>query len=285
MHVPLGNMTAVSTSVAPFSTTIARSHGYVMCAPTHFGVTYRINPWMDPTGRVDRDRAVRQWTSFRDALTAQGRVTVVDPAPGFPDMVFAANAGVVAGDGVLLARFRHPERAGETPAYAEGFRRLGFTVSQSTYVNEGEGDYLRAGGVILGGSGFRTDPRAHDEVAEFTGVPVVALELVDERFYHLDTALTVLREDLVAYWPGAFACGSRGVLRELFPDAVLAAEADATAWGLNACSDGTRVVMPSQARRLAAMFSERGLVPVPIDVSELQKAGGSVKCCTLELPC
>jgi len=256
-----------------------------MCPPTHFGVTYRINPWMDPGGRVDRARAVRQWTHLRDTLAVARPITVVDPAAGLPDMVFAANAGVVAGPAVLLSRFRHPQRAGEVEVYGEAFRRLGFAVHHAQHVHEGEGDYLRAGPVMLGGSGFRTDPGAHREVAAFTGLPVVPLELIDERFYHLDTALAVLAEDLVAYWPGAFSVRSRGLLGELFPDAVVAAEEDAVAWGLNACSDGHRVVMPAQAVRLAAMFSERGLVPMPVDVSELQKAGGAVKCCVLELPC
>ena len=139
--------------------------------------------------------------------------------------------------------------------------------------------------VVLGGSGFRTEPGAHDEVADFPGLPVVGLELIDPRFYHLDTALAVLGGGLVAYWPGAFSMRSRGVLEELFPDAVAATEEDAVAWGLNSASDGHRVLMPAQAVRLAAMFAERGLVPVPVDVSEIQKAGGSVKCCTLELPC
>jgi len=50
-------------------------------------------------------------------------------------------------------------------------------------VNEGEGDLLvlgsRAGAVVLAGTGFRTDPRAHAEAAAALGRPVVSLELVD----------------------------------------------------------------------------------------------------------
>jgi N-dimethylarginine dimethylaminohydrolase len=257
-----------------------------MCPPTHFGVTYRINPWMDPSVPVQRNRAMQQWTHLRNLYVAAGHtVATIEAAPGLPDMVFAANAGIVAGDAVLLARFRHAERSGETEAYADAVRRLGLRPVIGTYVNEGQGDYLRVGSVMLGASGFRTDPRAHAEVAEFAGVPVVALELVDDRFYHLDTALAVLDDDLVAYWPGAFSRGSRHTLEELFPDAVIADEQDAAGWGLNASSDGHRVVMAREATRLAAMFSERGFAPTLVDVSELQKAGGSVKCCTLELPC
>jgi N-dimethylarginine dimethylaminohydrolase len=258
-----------------------------MCQPTYFGVEYRINPWMDPSRPVDGARAVAEWRTIEAAYRDAGQTVVtVDPVPGLPDMVFAANAGLVSADRVLLTRFRYPERSGEEAAYAAALRAVGFSdVTQASFVNEGEGDYLRAGGVVLGGSGFRSDPRSHDEVAAFLDAPVVALELVDERFYHLDTALAVLGDDLVAYWPGAFSRRSVGVLEDMFPDAVIASEADAVAFGLNAWSDGRTVVLADGALGLVAALRDRGLETVTVDTSELQKAGGSVKCCTLELPC
>ena len=258
----------------------------LMCPPTFFGVEYRINPWMDPTRPVDRRRAEREWQRVVEVYRAAGHeVVTVDAAPGLPDMVFSANAGIVSGDRVLRTRFRHHERAGEEAAYDAAFRALGFRdVVPATYVNEGEGDYLRAR-VVLGGSGFRTDPRSHDEVAEFLGVPVVALELVDERFYHLDTALAVLTDDLVAYWPGAFSRQSVRVIEDTFAGAIVATEADAVAFGLNAWSDGRTVVIADGALGLIAALRDRGFEPAPVDTSELQRAGGSVKCCTLELPC
>jgi N-dimethylarginine dimethylaminohydrolase len=64
---------------------------------------------------------------------------------------------------------------------------------------------------------------------------------------------------------------------------VLVDEHDALAFGCNAMSDGTKVFLPGGADRLAIELERRGFTPVPIDLSELRKAGGSVKCCTLEL--
>jgi N-dimethylarginine dimethylaminohydrolase len=112
---------------------------------------------------------------------------------------------------------------------------------------------------------------------------VISLELIDPRFYHLDTALAVLDDANVAYYPEAFSAGSRAVLRRLFPDAVLATEADAVVLGLNAVSDGFHVVLPSAAVALAAELRARGYAPIGVDLSELLKAGGSVKCCTMEI--
>ncbi|MFI5042329.1 MAG: dimethylargininase [Acidimicrobiales bacterium] len=265
----------------------APARRYLMCPPDHFDVVYSINPWMRPARPTDRARALLQWRRIEDAYLCAGHdVNTVDPVEGLPDMVFTANAAIVIGGRVLAARFRHPERSGEEAAYLAWFGRLGFAeVVRATYANEGEGDYLAMGSMILGGSGFRTDPRSHAEVSEFFDREVVPLELIDDRFYHLDTALAVLDDRTVAYWPGAFSTHSQGVIAERFPDAVLASEEDATAFGLNACSDGDNVVMSAGAPGLADRLRERGFSPVLVDTSELQKSGGSAKCCTLELRC
>ncbi|TQN43587.1 N-dimethylarginine dimethylaminohydrolase [Blastococcus colisei] len=264
---------------------VATPRRYLMCAPQHFEVSYAINPWMDVTRGADRDLALRQWETLRRTYLDLGhQVELIEPVPGLPDMVFAANGGLVIEGHALGARFTHAERRAEGPAY---LRRLGSldlkTVSEPVHVNEGEGDFLVVGELVLAGTGFRTDPGAHTEVQELFGIPVVSLQLVDPRFYHLDTALAVLDDRNVAYYPDAFSPGSRAVLQRLFPDAVLASEADATVLGLNAVSDGRHVVLPSAAAGLAAQLRERGYEPVGVDLGELLKAGGSVKCCTLEV--
>ena len=85
------------------------------------------------------------------------------------------------------------------------------------------------------------------------------------------------------YYPGAFSTGSREVLSRLYPDAIIATEADAACLGLNGVSDGRNVVLPIEATGLADQLGIRGYEPVMLDISELRKAGGGPKCCTLEL--
>lgn len=257
----------------------------LMCRPTYFDVTYSINPWMDPDRPTSTENGLAQWKGLFETFVGLGHdVRLIEPEPGLPDMVFTANGAIVLDGKVLVARFRHPQRTEESAAFLEWFGRGPWSsVRQAEYVNEGEGDFLCAGGVILGGSGFRSDPRAHDEVGEFFGRPVVGLTLVDPRFYHLDTALSVLGENEIMYYPGAFSRQSRAVLAERFPDAVLAEEEDAVVFGLNALSDGRNVVLPAKATGLAARLRERGYHPVGHDLTELLKAGGSIKCCTLLL--
>jgi arginine dihydrolase len=263
---------------------LARPRHYLMCRPEHFEVRYAINPWMRPDEPVDRERALDQWETLRQTYLDLGhRVDLIDPVAGLPDMVYAANGATVVDGTVLGARFRHPERQAEAAAYRAWFAAADYLVVDPEFVNEGEGDLLVAGDVVLAGHGFRTDPRAHAEAAAVLGREVVPLELIDPCYYHLDTAVAVLDDANIAWLPSAFAPASQDVLAARFPDAVVAGPADAAVLGLNAVSDGLHVVLPAQAIGLAAALAERGYTPVPVDLSELLKGGGGPKCCTLEV--
>jgi N-dimethylarginine dimethylaminohydrolase len=265
-------------------TPTATRRRYLMCRPTYFDVVYAINPWMRPDSPTDTDLAVEQWETLRGCYERLGHeVELIEPDPELPDMVFAANGGLVVDDRAMGPKFRNEQRAGEEARYLKWLQEHTEEAVAPTFVNEGEGDFLVVGRRILGGTGFRSDPSSMQEVQEYFGLPVVQLRLVDPRFYHLDTALTVLDEDTVAYLPTAFSLGSREVLESMFPHAILATERDAEWLGLNAVSDGRNVVLPEQATGLIDALAARGYRPWPVNLSELLKSGGGPKCCTLEL--
>jgi len=263
----------------------ATRRGYLMCPPEHFAVSYAINPWMDPDEPTDAAKAMRQWDELRQVYLELGHdVRTIEPVAGLPDMVFAANGGTVIDGTVLGARFLYPQRAREADAYLDWFRDSGYPdVRIPDHVNEGEGDLLFTGQVVLAGYGFRSDAAAAAELGQVFGRPVVSLRLVDPRFYHLDTALCVLDSDTAMYYPAAFDDAGRAAIADQFAELIEAKDEDAEVLGLNAVSDGRHVVLPVQARGLAAQLSQRGFAPVGVDLSELLKGGGGPKCCTLEL--
>lgn len=264
---------------------------YLMCEPRYFAVEYSINPWMDPSAPVSAELAVKQWSELVDTYRRLGhRVDTIRPVPGLPDMVFAANSGTVVHGRVLGARFRARQRTPEADHFRRWFADHGYRdVTMPLATNEAEGDFAWTGQFLLAGTGFRTDPAAHGEAQEVLGVPVVSLQLVDPRYYHLDTALFVLREATptrpaqVAYYPAAFSPGSQRVLAHLFPNAIIATAADAECLGLNGVSDGRNVVLPIEATHLATQLIHEGYEPTFVDISELRKSGGGPKCCTLEI--
>ncbi len=255
-----------------------------MCPPEYFTVEYAINPWMNPDHPVDLGLATRQWEQLRATYAGLGHtVRIIDPEPGLPDMVFAANGATVIGGNVLGSRFKHPERHQEGAAYMNYFRRTGYRVVEPVHVNEGEGDIVFAGRSVIAGFGFRSDQAVSAEAEAAFGLPVISVRLVDPRFYHLDTAMIVLDENTAAYYPAAFDEAGQAALAARFPELIEAKDADAEALGLNGISDGRNVVLPVQAEGLAREVTAAGFTVVPVDMSEFKKAGGGPKCCTLEL--
>ena len=266
-------------------TRVATPRSYLMCPPEHFAVTYAINPWMRPAQPADAGLAMRQWERLRQVHLRLGHsVSLIDPVPGLPDMVFAANGATVVDGTVLGVRFRHPQRAAEAPAYLDWFRANGWpSVHEPEFVNEGQGDILLAGETLIAGYGFRSEREAAWELASVFGREVVSVRLTDPRFYHLDTALCVLDATTAMYYPAAFDDAGRAALASVFGELIEAKDEDAEVLGLNAVSDGYHVVIAAEATGLARQLSSRGFAPVPVEMSELRKAGGGAKCCTLEL--
>jgi N-dimethylarginine dimethylaminohydrolase len=263
----------------------------LMCRPDFFTVEYRINPWMHPEDPTDTSLAVKQWeVLYKTYIDLGFDVKLVEPIDGLPDMVYAANGGFVL-DGIAYgASFTYPERQPEGPAYMDWFRDNGFEVRVPRNINEGEGDFLVVGDVILAGMGFRSATESHKELGEIFGREVISLELVNPSFYHLDTAIAVLdpspapgERASIAYLPSAFSEASLAVLRERYPDAILVNEDDAAFLGLNSYSDGYNIVIAAKAKDFERQLRERGYNPIGVDLSELLLGGGGVKCCTLEL--
>lgn len=278
-------MTAIDTALASATeATTGTNTRVLMCRPEHFTVSYRINPWMYPENPTDTSLALQQWTTLYETYLRLGFIVdLIDPQPGLPDMVYAANGGFVL-DGIAYgAKFHHAERGPEGPAYMEWFAAHGFEVVVPREINEGEGDFLLVGDTIIAASGFRSDTRSHQEIADIYSREVVSLQLVNPSYYHLDTAFAVIGDHQIAYLPSAFDERSLGILRERYPDAILATEEDAAVLGLNSFSDGTTVVIAERATTFRRDLEERGYRVEGVELSELLLGGGGVKCCTLEL--
>lgn len=277
----------------PSEDRIQQHRRYLMCRPDHFTVSYEINPWMDRARPPDTAKALRQWQVLHDTYVRLGhRVDLIDPIPGLDDMVYTANSGLVI-DGVALgARFSVSERRGEERPFRQWFAAHGYGVVEPVAMQEGEGDLMLAGQIILAGYGFRTQLDSHAEVARVFGREVVSLRLVNPFYYHLDTALCVLdpvegpggvERANIAYLPSAFDERAQSELLERFPDAIRLPPSVPESLGLNAVSDGRNVVMSPAATHFADQLRERGYHPIPVDLSELHLGGGGIKCCTLEL--
>jgi N-dimethylarginine dimethylaminohydrolase len=257
-----------------------------MCPPDHYGIEYEINPWMNRSLGAVRALAFRQWQQLHDTLKSLGvRVELMTPQQGLPDLVFTANAGLVFHNTFLSSRFRHEVRARESPHFDAWFAANGFQVEhlpENTF-HEGAGDALFCGETLFAGYRTRSDATAHQWVGEKFGVRVLPLELVNPRFYHLDTCFCPLASGEALYFPDAFDAYGQRVLTTHVPKLIVVAEEEAHRFGCNAVVVGKTVVHNSRCPRMAADLVRAGYKSIEVELDEFLKAGGSAKCLTLRL--
>lgn len=266
----------------------------------HFEVSYVINPWMTPDA-WSRDRqghsrkALAASAALKAALESAGaEVLTVEGVKGLPDMVFPANIAVMLDRRALLARFRHPERRGEEVAFLKAFRTLEArglidVVAQfpEGVYQEGAGDCIwDAGrGHFWAGFGPRSTAEAIPVIEDFFKAPVVPLELVSERFYHLDVCFLPLAGGEVVYYPPAFSEAAKQTIRTIVPADKLieASDEDAAGFCVNAVNIGRAIVMATPPARLEAQLAERGYDVTAVDLTPFMMAGGGAYCMTLRL--
>lgn len=261
-----------------------------MCPPKLYEVDYVINPWMEGNvHRASRERASAQWDELHCALQQIAKVMLVEPQPGWPDMVFTANAGLVRDGAVALSRFLHPERQGEESHFRKWFSDSGFAVADlpPTMHFEGEGDALFEpdGSRLWAGHGVRTAQSSHERLASLWGVEVISLRLVDPRFYHLDTCFCPLTGGYLMYFPAAFDAESIHRIEMHFPEdrCIPVAEEDALRFACNAINAGRSIVLNQISGDLLRRLESLGFQVVQVQLSEFLKAGGAAKCLVLRL--
>ena len=272
----------------------------MMSAPDFFEVSYRINPWMEPdrwqvsAQRLGSD-ARGGWQRLKTTYERLGSVVEVQLAVrGLPDMVFAANSALVLDRRLLSARFAFAERRGEEVhdrAFFETLRARGLIDEiidpPSGMFFEGAGDALwdARRRVLWVGYGQRSSRGMDRELGSIYAVCAEPLELVDPRFYHLDTCLCVLSGGEALYYPPAFSAEACARLRGRFEPALLieAGDDDAHHLAVNAVCLGRDLVMCHASARLRATLTERGYRVHVVPLESFNRSGGAAYCLTLRL--
>ena len=261
----------------------------LVCPPEYFRIDYEINPWMHRSNVVNPERAVQQWYELMRVLEREAGVILeqMTPVPGLPDLVFTANAGVVVERKAVPSRFRYSERQREE-AYFEGwFRDHGYeiiTLDQGCFF-EGAGDLLGFSDCWFGGYRQRSDIRAFPFLSDIFKQEILPLELIDQRFYHLDTCFCPLSRGELLYYPPAFdRYGQAAIAERISADRRVAVpEDEALQFACNAVCVGEHVVLPEGCPRVMELLESRGYRPHPVPLDEFMKSGGSAKCLTLAL--
>ena len=270
----------------------------LMVHPEFFNVEYAINPHMlDENGelnKVDTQLALKQWEQLKSKFMELG--TSVEVIPGkqnLPDMVFCANQTFPFLKGgklhLVLSSMHSEKRQPEVEVFkkwAENNNVITHELQNSPF--EGMGDVLwnYESGEIFAGYGFRTSPEVYAELEKIVGQKITTLELVDDRFYHLDTCLAILNENTAAFVKEAFSQEGLATLKNKFSHLIEVPTDEAChQLACNMCTpNGKDVVIQSGAVKTNVALEKVGFKVHQLETCEFIKSGGSVFCMKMLLP-
>ncbi len=275
----------------------------LMSGAQFFSNDAHINPYYNAEA-IDTKKATFEHDIIRLAFEQAGMdVIQVEPPSGSQDGVYTANWALVHGNRAIMSRLPDARKA-EEPYSEQVLRILGFetiTVPEDWHFS-GQGDSLPCGKYLLAGSGYRSDPRAQKFAADALGLKLIQLHTIpeldtngqpminpisgwaDSFFYDIDLAISVLREDLIAYCPDAFDKHSQKKIESLPMEKIKVGYDEATnGLACNLVSTGNVVIMSSRAPQLRAEVEKRGLKVITPEITELAKGGGYIRCVSLTL--
>jgi len=252
----------------------------LLCKPTHFEVNYVINPWMKP-GSVDKGLALTQWQSLVNSLNGLGiKVNTIEQEKGLPDMVFAADQAIIKGKEAVLSNFRYKERRKEKLFYKNWFEKRDFKLKSlpNDVYCEGGGESLWLKDKLLIGSGFRTSKNTKNLLQKILNIDVHEIELINPMFYHLDTCLFPLNDQVLFYYPPAFSKKSVSLLKKLAQKLIPLDKKEAFNFAANSLPTDHHVITQKGNRKFIDTLKEMKYKVVELDLSEFTKAGGGIHC-------
>lgn len=271
----------------------------LMCSPDYFDIVDVKNVHMQGNiGSTNKALVNEQWQQLKsayDTLKTKGildEVSVIPGAEGCEDMVFCANQTFPwkMEDGtqvVVMSKMRHASRQREVPYFeqffaAKGFKPLHFEKAE---MFEGMGDVIPHIGkrLLYGGYGHRTSAEAYEELSAMLHTPVVALELINPKFYHLDTCFVPLSVDSVMLCKEAFTDAGLAMINKLFSKLYYIPEAEAEDYfSLNAhafIAHGVKTaILQKGSKDTVAALKAEGYHVIETETSEFMRSGGSVFC-------
>jgi len=273
-----------------------------LIAPENFALAEQSasdNRYMDMQVRVDAGRALAQHRALQRALSGSLPTLCFPGADNTPDALFPNNVFASTPGQLILGHMRHPVRQAEVER--DDIRRffrdvLGYV---ETDLRAQPGICELTGSLIIDhrrGLGFcglseRCDEAGAQAMHDAFGLRATLLFDLAAGEYHSNVVLSVLAGRAVVIAPDGFADAAvANAIAALYaPHSVLLSKAEKLAFAGNCLALAKDTVWMSQAALQGLSDDNRGVLSgagfelrsVPLD--EIEKAGGSLRCCVAEI--
>lgn len=249
----------------------------------YFDIEYKINPWMQEDVEISFDKANEQYNAIIQAFKDENiPYKISKPAP-YPDSVFIADSGFLINNIFICTNFKYKERQREVIYWQNFFQEQGYetVILPSSVLFEGTGDLIYTNSQVFLGHGIRTNLEAVKHIKPFIQKDIFPIELINDRFFHLDTCFFPIDDKNILLYKDAIAPESLKKLKEKY-NIITAEKKEAMNFALNIFRYEKTLFLNKGNPKTKKLLEEYGYKVAPLDLSEFIKAGGAIKCMTLK---
>ncbi len=280
----------------------------------YFNNEYLINPLMSSAQSIDSSMAIKEHNLLVSTLKDIGiDVIQVSPPEKCQDGIYVANWGTVIDGKVVPSKLPNTRKNEEQ--YARSiFEDLNLEIIDLPDIVQyfsGQGDCLTVDDYLFCQSPYRTSLNAHQCLKEiFKNKTIISLQtkplrwfkigpkkinkvtgLIDSFSYDLDLALAILKPStteslpIIAYCPTRFTRKSKKIINSLtnFRKIKVTNKECIKNYALNLVSTGQSVIINKGTIKFKNDLINNGFKVIELELNELKKGGGSIRCCCLTL--
>jgi dimethylargininase len=226
--------------------------------------------------RIDFQTASEQHLKYTEALQQAGaRVVTLEPLAGFPDGTFIEDTAVILGRNAVICPMKAETRRGETASVAEVIKNYRTIQHLKPPVTVDGGDVLITDSTVFIGQSSRTNREAVTALALACEKPCQPIAV--KRGLHLKSAVSYLGGNLLVIDPASIDASP-------FKNFEWIEVEENERYAANCLRLGKSVLMPSGYPKVADRIRRHGFEVIELEMSEFEKADGSITCLSLIIP-
>ena len=257
----------------------------LLAKPLYFAIDTIETPWQKKwVGKLDRNLAIKQHENMCSALEAEGiKCHFLSPVKGVPIQKDSRDVGIISSKGAIVARQKHIDvKKGEAEAFIKFCNKNKIPVlNKNLKIRFEGGDFFFVDdSTAIIGVGTRTELEGARMIQKL--LKKLNFQIVPHETFHLDMVFNIISKDLVVL-------DERYINKKDFPylkdkRIISVSKEDPMTILTNfLLLKENKILADSGCHEFNKKLEKEGVEVIEVDVSELKKNGGSIRCMTLPI--
>src|SRR3989338_4399016 len=251
----------------------------LVCRPENYSIETPINMWQERhVGSIDHKLAMQQHEDMVSALEKEGVMCYfLEPIKGATEQKDSRDLGVISKNGAIAGHFKKDIRLGEVASFIKFCVENDIKILKYGIPFEGGDFFFVDASECIVGIGPRTDMRPN-EIETLLNRKINIIH--HSSSHHLDAFFNIVSPTLVVAYTKHLA------EKEFLHGKKIIELDDNDIWNMSSnflLLEENKILADLGSHAFNKKLEKEGIEVIEVDVSELKKNGGSIRCMTMEI--